>query len=126
MSTTLADAASTLIELREQIRDKNEELKALEEIKRELEDGLREMMIAQGVSSYSIGSHSIRVTSSEVPNVVDWDEYYRYIRENDALHLLERRPATVAWRDEKEFLGGGDVPGTTPFVKIGLSITTKR
>jgi hypothetical protein len=63
---------------------------------------------------------SASITEEVMPNVEDWDEFKKYIFDNDSLHLLERRPAAAAWR---ELLDAGElVPGTTPFKKRGLSV----
>lgn len=42
------------------------------------------------------------VSEQILPLVEDWDAYYAYIKENDAWHLLQRRPAVNAYREMVE------------------------
>ena len=62
---------------------------------------------------------AIKRTTSVV--LTDWDSFVKYVVETESWDLLRKQPASNAVKarwDEKE-----EVPGTEPFVSIGLSLT---
>jgi len=63
------------------------------------------------------------ITEEVVPQIDDWDTYYAYIKDNDAWHLLQRRPAAAAFRELHE--AGEVVPGASAFVKRSISLRAK-
>lgn len=60
------------------------------------------------------------VTESEQPNVTDWDDFYKYIIENDMMHLLQKRAAANACRELWEM--GDEIAGVEPYTKRALSL----
>ena len=65
---------------------------------------------------------SATITETTVAQVKDWDSFYEFVTENDALFLLQRRVANAAYRDLID--AGETVPGVVPFVKRALSVRT--
>lgn len=65
---------------------------------------------------------TISVSINTVPNVEDWTKFYRYVKKHNAFHLLERRPASKAWREEVENRRGKVVPGTKGFETRTLNL----
>jgi len=63
---------------------------------------------------------SVSLGSKLVPAVQDWDLLNAYILENSALHLLERRVATNAYREMQK--AGIELPGVVPFAKSNLNL----
>lgn len=60
------------------------------------------------------------ITETVVPTIKDWDAFERYVLENNALYLLQRRPASAAFR---ELLNMGEtVPGLEPFTSLSISL----
>jgi len=55
-----------------------------------------------------------------VPSVTDWDEVYKYIVENDACYILEKRMSVAAFRELQNL--NTPIPGTEPFVKRSISL----
>ena len=60
------------------------------------------------------------LTESVVPQVEDWDEFYGYIQENEAFHLLQRRVSTAAARETLE--AGETISGVSTFTKRQISL----
>jgi len=56
------------------------------------------------------------------PHVEDWGAFYDFILENKYLHLLEKRPTVLGYRELLAL--GRTVPGVVPFVKTKLSVRT--
>ncbi len=59
-----------------------------------------------------------------VPSVKDWDSFYKYIAENEAWYLMQRRPAANACREQ--WATGEEIPGVEPFTQFKLSVTKAR
>ncbi|OQX35597.1 MAG: hypothetical protein B0D91_10630 [Oceanospirillales bacterium LUC14_002_19_P2] len=63
---------------------------------------------------------SMSVSKQIVPNVMDWDKVYDYIREHDAFYLLRKQLNTGPYREQLEL--DGEIPGTEPFEKVSLNV----
>ena len=127
MNTTVAAPPQSLgslideyYDLRERQREISQEEKELKEEMVALEVRIINLLDADEVTLSRGRRASAGIAESEVPVVEDWDVYSAYILENQALHLLERRPSVSAWRELKD--SGEHVPGTRPFIKRSLSV----
>lgn len=67
---------------------------------------------------------TVSITEAIVPNVTDWDSFYKYIARMKYYHLLERRPSVTGCRELFETKGA--IPGVMPFTKRKLNFTTKK
>jgi hypothetical protein len=63
---------------------------------------------------------SATLTEVEVPKVDSWDDFYAYIGENEAYHLLQRRPSSAACRETIE--SGEEIAGVGIFTKRSISL----
>lgn len=92
---------------------KAEEAKLREQIQLKLEE--------TGLAKASGAIATAGLKRSIDPVVDDWDEFYRYIRENNRFDLLQRRISAPAWRELNE--EGTVVYGTTGQEVWDLSLT---
>lgn len=106
--------------LRERKRELDRELKELKDEMAALEERVINALDADEVTLSRGRRASASITETVVPVVEDWDTFQAYVLQNEALHLLERRPSTAAWRELKD--SGELVPGTRPFIKRDLSV----
>jgi hypothetical protein len=88
------------------------------------ENALKDHVIANLPKSEggAIGKHhKVQVVTKEVPQVKDWDAFYRYVARTKGFDLLQRRlsPEAVAVRRE----AGKEVPGVEDFKVVTLSLT---
>lgn len=60
------------------------------------------------------------ITESVVPQAYDWEEFTKYVLDNRALHLLDRKPNTGAFRELYD--AGQVIPGINAFTKRKLSL----
>lgn len=83
---------------------------------------LLELLNNQGLSSVKTTIARATVIEKEVVSVTDWDAFYTFVRENNAFHLLQKRPASNACKEQKT-ISGEAVPGTlfTTLTDISLS-----
>lgn len=73
----------------------------------------------QGIEKGSHAGYSFGKSIAIVPQVDDWDAFYKYIARTKYFHLLERRPASAGCREL--FETKGKIPGVVPFSKVTLS-----
>lgn len=63
---------------------------------------------------------SATLTETVVPKVDDWDAFYKYLAENEAFHLLQRRVSSAAARETIE--AGEVIDGVSTFTKRAISL----
>ncbi len=109
---------------REKIRKLEKQVSELKETRDDLEQRLIEAMEAQGIQQ-SRGAHATAtITESTKPSVEDWDLFYAFIKRNNAFYLLERRPASAAYREMME-RRNKPIPGVTSFTKRSVSLRSR-
>lgn len=107
-------------ELREQHREQNKVLKQIKDDMDELEEKILALLHEQGLDLGRGHTATASVSTNTVGTVVDWDAFGSYVMQNQALHLLERRVSSAAWREL--FQAGEIVPGTEPYIKTTLNV----
>jgi hypothetical protein len=95
--------------MREKISDLEDKVKTIKEQQSMIADKMLELCNEQDANSLNTtnGTISRRLNSSYWTS--DWDSFYRFVKENDAYHLLEKR---IHNGNMKEFLADNpdDVP----------------
>lgn len=67
---------------------------------------------------------TVSIVESVVPQVTDWDLFYKYIGRMKYYHLLQRRPSVTGCRELFEKKGA--VPGVLPVTLRKLNFTSKK
>jgi hypothetical protein len=106
---TAEKLVAAYVKIREAIADKNSEIDAMKEQQKMISDKLLEICNEQNMNGFQtpFGTVSRRVDSRYWTS--DWDSMYKFIKEHDAFHLLEKR---VHNTNMKEFLA--ENPNTLP------------
>ncbi len=78
----------------------------------------------QGVEKASTGDGTASIIETVLPQVVDWDEFYKWMIEEDSLHLLQRRPAAAAFRELND--SGVTIAGVEPYTKREIGLRKKQ
>jgi len=89
--TTAGKMVAAYIKLREAIQEKEDEIKALKEKQALVSASMLDLCSKEDIDSIKtpFGTLTRRVYSSYWTS--DWDQMYKFIAENDAYHLLEKR-----------------------------------
>jgi len=82
---------SAYIKLRNAITDKTEEIKDLKEKQQRISDALLTTFAEQGTESMRTESGTVSRRIQTRFWASDWHEMHEFMKENDALHLLESR-----------------------------------
>jgi hypothetical protein len=114
MSKNLGRLSSQLFELKTKKSMLNAEIKELNGVIRITEIKILDEMKEQGGVKFSNEAGTVYVSQQVVPKVVNWDLFYKYIKDTDYFHMLERRPSKLAFRESYE--QGQQVPGVDPVV----------
>lgn len=117
---TIEELMKARFDLTKQIRDLEADLKTLKGERDGIDEQIIETLSEQGVDSTRIkGLGSVSISQNEVPTVKNWDEFYNYIKEQDALYLLQRRVSSKPIAEL--FADGEKVPGIEFFTQIKLN-----
>lgn len=119
MTTTLSTLIDSLSELRASKKGLESQLKDVEKDISAVEGDIIKAMDAEGVLETKSAVAKVAISESVYPHVEQWDQFAAFILENRYLHLLERRPAVLAYRELLSL--GKPVPGVLPFTKRKLS-----
>ena len=109
----------TLLTTRKQFYDKKKfiedgELKTLNKMLSEIDSQIVRRMQDEGMSQArdSLNTATFYLNEDVVPQIEDWNIFYKYIKENDYFHILHKRVSVKAYRELIE--NGEEVHGTTP------------
>jgi hypothetical protein len=83
-----------------------------------------EQMDREGTTKGGGKSATVSASESVVPQVTDWEAFYKFIHRMKWYHLLERRPSVTGCRELFETKGA--IPGVMPFTKRKLTFTSKK
>lgn len=120
---TLGQLVDYSQELREKIRVLSKQVDDLKEERDKVEAQILESMDEQGVVKASGSKATASVTETIVGHVKDWDRFYGFITRTKAFHLLERRVANGAYREELN-ARHKPIPGVEPFTKRSIGLRT--
>lgn len=120
---SLGEEIDRLFEIREKIREAEDLAKSHRAVYDAMEASVLQRLKDEGMAKATGRLASVAITESIVPQVEDWDAFYKYIGRNKAFHLLERRPSAGAYR-ELMAQRTKPLPGVVPFTKQKLSLRT--
>jgi len=104
------------LDLNKQVKDINARISDLQELVLDRMDG-EDMEVSAGHDA------TARRATTIVPVVQDWTAFEKYIMDNDALYMLERRCASNSFRELNA--QGVEIPGVKPFNRVTISLTKK-
>lgn len=119
MNGTLSDLINSLCELKLSKKQLESDLKGVEKQISGVESDIMKAMDAEGILESKNHVGKVVIGESVYPHVEQWDLFNAFILENGYLHLLERRPAVLAYRELLQL--GKPVPGVLPFTKRKLT-----
>jgi hypothetical protein len=103
-----------------ELKDHNDQIKILNEKKRNLELSIMDDLDESGLTLARTEFGTVSLTTEQVASVEDWNAFEEYIYDHRALYLLQRRASNPAYREEIN--QRGPVPGVSAFTKRKLSL----
>ncbi len=86
-----------------------------------LETKIRDIILQLGLDSATGAGLRVAPIEAVYPKVENWDDFYKFIKETDYFHLLERRLTSTGYRELLSM--GRQVPGVVPVVSLKLRVT---
>lgn len=118
------DLVKQLRDVKTKITTLNNEVTSLKSIKSDIEEQLLTEMADNEISLARTPYGTIAINPEDIASVKDWNEFEKYIYENRALYLLQRRTSQDAYRSEIAIKGA--VPGVETFTRKVLSLTKSK
>ncbi len=119
MTTTISDLIDSLGKLKKEKKALEADVSAVTKQISAKEFELMSAMEAEGVLETKNATGKVTLSTSTYPQVESWDKFYDFIKETGYMHMLEKRPAVLAYRELLTM--GVPVPGVLPFNKTVLS-----
>jgi hypothetical protein len=121
----LAQIIDVATDYRASLRIEEKAIKAKKDVYKVMEEAILQAMKDSGTEENPLmvagGLQSTaRISETKIPSVKDWDLFYKYIADNDAFHLIQKRASAAAWLDECKI--EGLVPGTEEFIQRKISL----
>jgi hypothetical protein len=98
---------------------------AIEEIKRQqdaVKTALKDQMLVMGVSSVRTDNGTVVLSTKTRYNTQDWDSFKEFIKEHDAIDLLEKRIAQTNMGTFLEENPGVVPPGLNTMTEYAISV----
>lgn len=98
---------------------------AVEEIKRQqdaVKNALKDQMLVMGVSSVRTDNGTVVLSTKTRYNTQDWDSFKEFIKEHDAIDLLEKRIAQTNMAQFLEENPGVVPPGLNSMTEYAISV----
>ena len=115
----LETLALELRDKRDEISNLEKKLTALKEERDHIEKHAATALALIGVKSAQTQYGTLGLSSTKVATIDDWEAFTEFVTENNAFHLLERRPAQAGCRELMQ--DGENIPGIKPFIKTKLT-----
>jgi predicted transcriptional regulator len=103
------DLLSELHNVRLQLRELQEQEKALKSTKNELEARIVTNLENQGIEQVANDKATVSIKKEIVPTVENWDAFQAYIAETGMFELMQKRASATAYRELQQM--GQEVPG---------------
>ena len=117
---TDAQRADLLYAVREMRLMKQRAIETLEKLEGELKNYFIENLPKSQASGIAGRVARVQIETKPVPQVSEWNDFYTYIRKNNAFELLQRRPSESAVKERMD--AGERVPGVTIFQAKKVSV----
>ena len=119
---TMNDLIEELASTRDELKILDEQKKELNKLKAELEETIYDKLDEQEISRIDNGSHSVSINYQVVPQVEDWDLLYDFVADKRDFQLFQRRLSAPAYRELLKSSKGVAIPGVVKFTQRRLNI----
>ena len=112
---------------REKIREVEGKLNELKKGYTDLSNEVMDAMEEAGLDQIRGTKATLSLKKTKVANVLDWEKVYNYIHRHKAYHLMFRRIADAAFREELELKGGKrGIPGIEIFERRSCGLLNSK
>lgn len=116
----LGSCADMLYELRAKRLIQQKIVDALESEEKALKDYIIQSLPKSEASGVAGKLARVTVVTKEIPQVKDWDLFYKYVKKTGQFDLMQRRLTTDAVKERWD--AGKEIPGVEHFNAVSVSI----
>jgi hypothetical protein len=116
-----AECADLLYRTREMRLDVERRIEKLKNLEQQLKNYFIETLPRSSATGISGAVACVRIEIKPIPQVEDWDKFYKYVHKHKAFDMLQRRLSEVAVKDRLD--EGVKVPGVGIFNAKKVSVT---
>jgi hypothetical protein len=117
---TLGACADRLYELRQQRLEWQKKVDALEAEEKALKEHIIRNLPKSEATGVAGKLARVTVVTKEVPQVKDWDAFYKFVKKTGSFDLMQRRLTEAAVKERWE--AGEEIPGVERFQVVTVSI----
>ena len=116
----LGMCADLLYQIREKRLEKQKEVDAIETEEKALKEHIIQTLPKSEASGVAGKVARVTVVTKQIPQVKDWDTFYKHIKKTGDFDLLQRRLTDTAIKDRWE--NGKKIPGVESFNAVTVSL----
>lgn len=120
----LARLVERLFQLQRDKRLAQQRVDRLDDERKTLEDEVLQGFTVDELSAVRTKSGQATRVATVVPQAEDWEKIYAWIKETGRFELLNKRLTAEVWHEQQE--AGRPVPGTVPFTRVSLKLTSTK
>ena len=117
---TMGACADRLYELRQKRLEEQKKVDLIEAEEKALKEHIIQNLPKSEASGVAGKLARVTVVTKEVPQVEDWDAFYKYVKRTGAFDLMQRRLTDAAVKERWE--AGEEIPGVKHFNVVTVSI----
>lgn len=112
--------ADRLYELRQKRLEEQKKVDAIEAEEKALKEHIIQNLPKSEASGVAGKLARVTVVTKEIPQVEDWDAFYKYVKKTGNFDLMQRRLTDAAVKERWE--AGKEIPGVKHFQAVSVSI----
>lgn len=117
---TMGACADRLYELRLKRLEEQKKVKLLEDEEKALKNYIIQNLPKSEASGVAGRLARVTVVTKEVPQIEDWEAFYKYVKKTNNFDLMQRRLADDAIKER--WAAGKEIPGVNHFQAVSVSI----
>lgn len=117
---TMGACADRLYELRQKRLEEQKKVDLIEAEEKALKEHIIQNLPKSEASGVAGKLARVTVVTKEIPQVEDWDAFYKYVKKTGNFDLMQRRLTDAAVKERWE--AGEEIPGVKHFQVVTVSI----
>lgn len=117
---TMGACADRLYELRQKRLEEQKKVDLIEAEEKALKEYIIQNLPKSEASGVAGKLARVTVVAKEIPQVEDWDAFYKYVKKTGNFDLMQRRLTDAAVKERWE--AGEEIPGVKHFQVVTVSI----
>lgn len=117
---TMGACADRLYELRLKRLEEQKKVKLLEDEEKALKNYIIQNLPKSEASGVAGRLARVTVVTKEVPQIENWEAFYKYVKKTNNFDLMQRRLADDAIKER--WAAGKEIPGVNHFQAVSVSI----